>query len=241
MSLCSRGASDMGDLSNKSLALLLFASVVISLLGTFVVLNKIGTSDTYTGLATSGTGIVNLSVSSTLSITTADANLVNFGACSINETGPVIFNSFNTENTSQYCTGTTNLPNNISVRNDGNVVVNVSISSSVCGAGAMNTSNQYNASCTFLNNTNTAAASNGFFQYNISNYGRGSYTGGCGTVNGTATWSWWNITQGGFAYHACTNLATAPLANSFIANFRLRVPAGLATGVQTATITFTAS
>jgi hypothetical protein len=231
----------MNDISNKAIAFLLLTSVAISLLGTFVVINKVGMTHGPTGLATSGTGIVNLSVASTMSITTADANLVNFGACSINESGPVIFNSMNTENSSQYCTGTDNLPNNISVRNDGNVVVNVSISSSVCGAGAMNTSNQYNASCTFLNNTNTPAASNGFFQYNISNYGRGTYTGGCGTVNGTSTWSWWNITQGGFAYHACTNLATAPTANSFVANFRLRVPAGLATGVQTATITFTAS
>jgi hypothetical protein len=223
------------ELSNKALAVLLLAAVVVSLGGTIISLNRMNSIETV-GFATTGTGIVNLSITSTLSITTNESSLVNFGACTLNESRPINLTSMDTEDTPQYCTGTDNLPNNISVRNDGNVNVNVTIATSNCSPGVGN------ISCGFLNNTNTPAANNGLFQYNVTNYGRYGYTGGCGTTNGSSVGAaGWSTFNGTTAVHACTNLASAPLANSFVTDFRLRVPAGLPIGVQIATITFTAS
>ena len=58
----------MGDLSNKSLALLLLVVMVVSLFGTFMVLNRVGTQYGPTGFALQETGYVNLTISSFMSI-----------------------------------------------------------------------------------------------------------------------------------------------------------------------------
>jgi hypothetical protein len=218
----------MEDLSNKTLAMFLLAAMVVSLFGTFIVLNKVGTNVGPTGLATTGTGIVNLTVESFLSITTNESSLIEFGACSLNESRPINITSMRTQDTQTYCSSYVT-PSNISVRNNGNVVVNVSIKSDTCAPGGAN------LSCTFLNNSALAYTENGLFQFMTTNAGRAGYTGGCGTPVAFTT------INGTHDYRACTNLAAAAVANSFVADFLLRLPRGLGTGTKTATLTFTAS
>ena len=67
----------MGEISNKTLAALLVVAIVVSIAGTMVSiqrLSKLGVS----GFATSGTGIANLTISSSRSITVY--NNIDFGA-----------------------------------------------------------------------------------------------------------------------------------------------------------------
>jgi hypothetical protein len=218
----------MDDLSNKTLAMFLLAAMVVSLFGTFMVLNKVGTNLGPTGFATQGTGIVNLTVDSFLSITTNESSLIEFGDCTLNESRAVNITSMRTEDTVTYCEDY-DTPSNISVRNNGNVVVNVSISSDTCAPGGGN------ETCAFLNNSALGYTENGLFQFMTTSAGRLGYTGGCGTPVAFTT------INGTHGYRACTNLAADTIANSFVADFLLRLPRGLGTGTQTATLTFTAS
>jgi hypothetical protein len=217
------------ELSNKALAVLLLAALVVSLGGTIISLNRMNSVE-MVGFATSSTGIVNLSIASTISITTNESSIVDFGACTLNSSRAINISSWGNLDTAQYCPQYqgTNITN-ISVRNDGNVVVNVSIATSQCAPGAGN------AACTFLNLSTTPWNENGLFEYTTSNYGKTVYTGGCGTVNGT-----WNAFNSTAAVPACIDLDTDAFANSFVTDFRLRVPNGLGVGQQLATITFTA-
>ncbi len=217
----------MEDLSNKTLAMFLLAVMVVSLFGTFMVLNKVGSDVAVTGFAPTSGGIVNLSVSSLISITTNESALVNFGSCTLNESRPINLTSMDDQDTPTYCTGFSR--GNISVRNDGNVVVNVSLASDACAPRGGNTT------CTFLNNSALPYTANGLFQFMTTNAGRYTWSGGCGTP---VAWTTINGTTG---YRACSNLAASSPANSFVTDFLLSVPNGLGIGVKTATLTFTAS
>jgi hypothetical protein len=218
----------MEDLSNKTLSVFLLAVMVVSLFGTLMVLNKVSTGHGPTGFAPTAGGTVNLSVSSLISITTNESALVNFGSCTLNESRPINLTSMDDQDTPTYCTGFSR--GNISVRNDGNVVVNVSLASDACAPRGGNTS------CTFLNNSALPYTLNGLFQFNTSNAGLLTWSGGCATP---VTWTTINTTTTG--YRACSNLAATSPANSFVTNFLLSVPNGLGIGVKTATLTFTAS
>jgi hypothetical protein len=218
----------MVDLSNKSLAMFLLAVMVISLFGTFMVLNRIGTTNNgLTGLATTGTGIVNLTVSTFMSITTNESSNVDFGACTLNESRAINITSTKQLDTTTYCGSFAQ--NNISVRNNGNVPVNVTLASDVCAPGGGN------VTCTFLNNSVLAVVENGLFQFNTTSAGKLTYTGGCGTPVGMTT-----INASGTPYIACTNLGSSIPANSFLTDFSIRLPRGLAIGLKTATLTYTA-
>lgn len=220
----------MEDLSNKSLALLLFAVMIVSLFGTFMVLNKVGTNYGPTGMATSDTGVVNLTIEDFMSITTNESRSVDFGSCTLNESRAINLTSMGTEDTQTYCPdyAGTNI-SNISVRNNGNVLVDVSISSDECAPGGGN------VSCTFLNNSALGYDVNGLFMFNVVNEGRLGYSGGCGTPT---TWTVFNGSDN--VYTACQNLNHAAPTNSFVADFLVRLPRGLSTGQKNATITFTA-
>jgi hypothetical protein len=217
------------ELSNKALAVLLLAAMVISLGGTLLSLNKMS-SVKVVGYATTSTGIVNLSISDFISITTNESSLVDFGACTLNDSRAINLTSMSTQDTQDYCPTYRGANiSNISVRNNGNVPANVTIASSVCAPGGGN------LSCSFLNNSALGYTENGLFQFSTINAGRAGYTGACGAVE---TWTTLNGTHG---YRACTNLLNGAVANSFVTEFLLRLPRGLGTGEKTATITYTAS
>jgi hypothetical protein len=218
------------ELSNKALAVLLLSAMIVSLGGTILSLNRMNSVEVV-GFATTGTGIVNLTIASFMSITTNDSSLVDFGACSLNDSRAINLTSMSTQDTATYCPSYVGVNiSNISVRNNGNVYVNVSIASSECGPGGGN------VSCTFLNNSNLQVSENGLFMFNTSNSGRSTYSGGCGT-----TVAWTTFNGSGTAYRACTNLNNAIPTNSFVTDFLVRLPRGLSTGAKINTITFTAS
>ncbi len=132
----------MAEISNRTLAALLVLAIVISLGGTIVSLNKIKTLQFFgtTGFATSDTGKVYLNVTPTASIRFA-VNTTNFGTgytksghnCTmyINKSNST---SAITRSKSTYCYGgwqsfdtSSEMP--LILENDGNVYVNVTISS----------------------------------------------------------------------------------------------------------------
>jgi hypothetical protein len=217
------------ELSNKSLAILLLAAMVISLGGTILSLNRMNSIETV-GFATTGTGIVNLTISSFMSITTNESSIVDFGTCTLNESRAINLTSTSQLDTVTYCPSYTGANiTNISVRNNGNVPVNVTLASNVCAPGGGN------VTCTFLNNSNLAVSENGLFQFNTTSAGKLTYTGGCVGPVGMTTFN-----ASGTPYIACTNLASAGTANSFITDFLVRLPRGLAIGPKIATLTYTA-
>lgn len=222
----------MGDLSNKSLALLLLAAMVVSLGGTFLVLNK--NSSMPTGYASStGTGTVQLSVASTLSITTADNNAIDFGTCTPASGAGVVANvtSDILENTTAICTMST--LDNISVRNDGNINVTVKLQTSACAPGSGNTS------CTFMNSSNRT----GLFMYKTLMGGgsgaNGNYANGCVSGLISAYTSFAGTHSG--AYVGCGKLLYGTTNNSFVTHYKIGIPSDMAVGAPSVTITYTAS
>jgi len=132
----------MEEISNKTLATLLIASIVISLGGTIVALNKLGTLGglgyvQITGRATTDTGTAAVSVSESVSITLIQDS-VNFGTgwvdtsiAACDGAGDIIYlSTLGQNNKSCFTDGSPVIPpsNTFVVENDGTVNVSVHIS-----------------------------------------------------------------------------------------------------------------
>ncbi|MGV8161788.1 MAG: hypothetical protein ACP5N2_00465 [Candidatus Nanoarchaeia archaeon] len=213
------------ELSNKALTVLLLAAMVISLGGTIVSLNRMNQVE-YVGFATTAQGVVNLSIGSVKSITTADGPIVNFGTCSISAGIVDYIDSELSGNTSIRCPDYAQ--SNISVRNDGNSNVSVTLQFSNCGPAFGN------SGCTFLDTVDNSAA----LLYKTTSSGRGGYTGGC-TSGPVTNYVMVNSTDPGLA--GCTLLESGATANSFVANFEIGIPNTAPSGLSNVSITFTAS
>jgi hypothetical protein len=181
----------MDDISNKTLGLFLVIAMAISLGGTLIVLNT--TSTGITGYATNTTtGYVNLSVLSAVSITITDA-IIDFGVCDLSgrETTYVNSSAPNSSFHNQYCNNTVNWNATngdwITVRNDGNVNVNLTVKFS------------YNSTDFFTDPDNPGAS---WYKYWTEN---ASTTPGC--VGSTQTNSLVSVAD--TEYNACTNLSFA--------------------------------
>ncbi|MFC1648648.1 hypothetical protein ACFL1B_04275 [Nanoarchaeota archaeon] len=182
------------DLSNKSLALLLLAAIVISLGGTLVSLNKInqityaGGGPGVTGFAT-GTGNVTVNISTAVGCT-VDSE-VDFGtsvAADIyvsSENANDAYSSFGDCTSLAACRG-------MQLNNTGNVELNVSFLSALAGANfitgdsALNADFQYRIENGTDTNTNPGCEDNGDAAYWAAN----SWT----TVPTTLTWGCLNLT-----------------------------------------------
>lgn len=212
----------MNDLSNKSLGVFLLVAIVVSLGGTFVVLSRLG--DVSTGYASSATGTVNLTVSSTKSITTNESNLINFGGCTTAGSYYEVINSENQYNTSTRCPNLDSYYRNISARNDGNANGTVTVTFSACSPGYGNTS------CDFMTSPGVIKPT---LQFRTTSNGR-TYTGGCATPNATYT-----AVNGTNALAACALLTSGGSANSIILNVQIGLPAdtNVVTNAQN-TVTF---
>lgn len=197
----------MNELSNKALSLFLLAAIVVSLGGTLVVLNKLGTMHP-TGFAASATGTVNLTVASTKSITTNESNLINFGSCTTAGSYFDVINSENTLNTSTRCPSLDSTYRNISVRNDGNANGSITVAFSACAPGGGN------ASCAFLNSSGSPKST---LQFRTTSSGRPPYTGGCSNTPITA----YTIVNGTHPVAACTQLDAGASANSLVLNVQI--------------------
>lgn len=213
------------DISNRALAMFLLAAIVVSLAGTIISLNKLeGTSTT--GFATSGTGNVSLNVQSSLSITTADSSLINFGGCTPLSGSSAVVASTGGANTS-ICSGfiVGGADSNISVRNDGNVNANVTVKPDKVGKAQGGT---------FLDSTSGTSA----IAYKTVSGGINPYTNGCqsGLVG-----SYTNFTTAGSDVAACSNLTSGATSNSFLTHLQIIVPYDVAQGQQSVILTYTAT
>jgi len=119
------------EITNKTLAFLLVGAIVISLFGTFISLSKLNAISPglqgITGLATNGTGYVQLDVQSLASFR-IEAATVDFGQITPNSTGFWI----STESSNAWSGSANNCSEaagpcaGIEIENDGNEVINIS-------------------------------------------------------------------------------------------------------------------
>ena len=216
------------DISNRALAVLLLAAMVVSLGGTIISLNKLG-SVTTTGYATSDVGNVSLTVEGEISLTLDTYNLINFGSCTPTGGAPVVVNSEGGHATSSVCPGFTvaGADSNFSIRNDGNVNINVNITPGNRGEAHGGD---------FLE---SASSSSAIAFRSIA----GGSAGGNGCVSGlVATYT--NFTTAN-QIRACGNLTAAgvlgPTNDSFTTHIEIVLPHNVPEGEDSVLLTFSAS
>lgn len=206
------------DLSNKTLALLLVAAMVISIGGTFLSLQKLGQVQTPTGYATNNqTGDVTIAVSSELSVVVNDST-IDFGSCSINTTQGFSYlmsaGAQGTEDNSD-CDNTLGFPDWLEIRNDGNKDGNLTMRT------------QYNKSGFFV----TDPTGLSFLKFNVTNI---SATIGCdGSVFANNVLDS-NQTMdkgigGNYSYTICSNLSVASPNNGVFFYMIANLSAGATT------------
>jgi hypothetical protein len=201
------------ELSNKSLALLLVAAIVISLGGTLISLNKLSQQG-LTGLA-AGTVVLNVSenmsciISSNVSFGTSVGQILSIVNLSTNLTNA---NGFNNCASDPTCMG-------MMINNTGNVNVNVTFSSNVNGT-------------TLLGGP---GASNDDFQYSVVNgSNNGALLPGC--IAGLKTaWGYANETT----TTICTNLTALSTNKAMTIEYNITIDENTPATYKTATITIT--
>src|SRR3989338_9030152 len=130
----------MDDLSNKTLAFLLIAAIVVSVTGTFITLQSLGKGPGIGGFGATGavTGKVNVSITSTTQITFTHAT-VDFGPGYVNSSNcsVCVMDTYNHTNVSNpgfitgCCIGTewpTPVNDGLWIENTGNENVNLNVS-----------------------------------------------------------------------------------------------------------------
>jgi len=209
----------MADISNKTLSLLLIGAIVISLMGTLISLNRLGKIGVpvITGAGTSDTGEAQLTIASQLSITVVDST-INFGSCTPGSGNTSVVDSNNTEldGTSGGQCDNLQVPQNITVENDGNQLANITVKTS---------------------DNDITGGVNYSLYFAVANA-----TDRPGCV-GTMATSWTNFTDiTPTEYLACDklNYTDSPGKDRFWTFIRVWVPADAVQGSQSATITFTA-
>ena len=215
------------DISNKTLAMFLVAAIVVSIAGTTISLNKLESMETGpTGMVTSDSGNVSLSVGTTLSIT-LDNTDIQFGNCTTPASGIEEIHSWldggnQSSTTNAMCdgSGTYNLNNGvgIDIRNNGNTNANITLNATKYGGPANGT---------FL----VSSSNNAYIGYNVSNATyEPSHYGGC---MGNMQQNTQNITFSNYNTQmlVCDNLTnTADNNNSVSVGVTIGVPNDVESG-----------
>lgn len=236
----------MEEISNRTLAVLLVAAIIISLGGTILSLNRImpqrqfGEMSEVTGRAESGEGYVNLSIAGGISITTADNNRINFGACTPLGGGFITITSeANASNCVEGDVGAT-ASKNITVRNNGNVFVNVTMVSTdegeaQAGTGGFLVAPSSDTSYIAFKPMPTWAAGYGFGCQNNTILGYNS------TITDGHGWGGYQNITAGTKYVVCGNLSYLTNANSFGIAIMIGIPQDVSTGHSNLTLQFLGS
>lgn len=216
------------SVSNKTLAIMLLAAIVVSLGGTFISLSRLGTMSTPTGHATDDSqGNITLTIDEILSITTIDNNLIDFGTCELGaDSAGITINSEQGADTDN-CSNVGDVEA-ILVRNNGNLDANVTIQAASVGT------DQGGAGPFFLD----TGSSNSSLQYKFMNESHASYEGGC--MSGMGPSSYTDFAEPATEYTACELLQSHSSDNSIGVDFQISVPDSASEG-DNVTITFTAS
>jgi len=216
----------MADLSNKALALLLLVAIVVSIGGTMVSLNRLSALQAATGFVvqTSDTGNTNFTIGTQLSIRFLQST-TNFGTGYVNVTGGNSFCRISTIDAAvnnSGCAGNFQIGSNLTVENDGNQVVNVSLNFTKNATG-------------FIGGTTYTET----FQYRVENTEANS----CQSFR-NASAAFTEVGSGNETYPygswVCQNFDFDGASNLFNVGFRLEIPSDASTGNHNVTITATA-
>lgn len=216
----------MQQISNKTLTFLLVAAIVVSIGATVISFSRMSQLiPRTTGMGS--TGLVNVSIAQTASVNVIDTQ-IQFGSCAPTATYGCNVSS-NSTSADCSCEGGT-WPDNITVQNDGNVDLNLTVKTTDLAATFIaGTAPQFwfsvrnGSSRPGCRNSTTYAGTdynNNFFQYN-----------------------WFSFETSNMEYTACVNLSY-PDTNDQIAVFtKLFLPsdAPISTANRSATLTFTAN
>jgi len=205
----------MEDISNKTVAMLLVVSLVISLAGTFFAIKGVSQfNDLITGAASAtGTAKINVTESAIIFLT---QSTVDFGAGFRNASAIVVTSECNlTTNQSAppacWINNTAYAPSPFKLRNDGNVYVNITINSSTATS--------------FLTGTPTAGVQRYMWTASDSNEGKflTSENGCVGTMSGT-DWTAFSAVE----QMVCTNMSPYLAEDEFNVDINISIPAGIA-------------
>lgn len=224
----------MGQMSNKTLVFLLIAVIVVSVGGTIISLNRVNQlmQGGITGMAGSGTGMVNVTIIAVSSITLIDSQ-IDFGSCSPNaSTGANVSSNDSSEwGAPGVCAAASySAPDNITVQNDGNKNVNVTVKTNVVASTLIGGTDP-----AFYFITRNASTRPGCFNYT----GGSTSSGFDGTMG--MQWVWKDFAAANTEYLACDNLTYGDSNDQFSLFALLDLPPDtpVRTG-QNATLTFTA-
>jgi hypothetical protein len=212
------------DLSNKTLAILLGVSIVISLGGLIVFLTTGG--DQITGAATSPTAIARINITSRASINWT-VYTIDWGTGYVNETAQYCVLNSEGLNDANNCSNFTTVYEGLRLENDGNRVVAVNFSSNASAAQ-------------FIGGTDP------WFQWKLAN----NESDSCGNVQAGNTCS---LNASALQYQGSYNtVSTAPIEvcpcfkfqnpnDTINVELQVKVPSDSYTGVREATITAVAT
>ncbi len=198
----------MRQVPDRMVTIVLIIAIIVAISGFVNVVNKVGGDfSLITGFATSGTGIVNVTVDATAAITLTNST-VEFGNGAV--TGGAVGTIVNTsEWAGQPSTFANSAP--ITVQNDGNVDVNITINGTPVA--------------TFLN-------SNSQFQW-----AGATGEGGCPAANLTTTLT----EMAAAAAYVCTNLTSLDSADHFNINIQVNLSSDLLAQTYTADVEIVAA
>ena len=241
----------MEQISSRTLMILLISAIVVSVGGTIISLSKINQLSVQipriTGMATSGTGYVNVTIASIASISVIEGQ-IDFGSCSPNASIGANLSS-NVSNGSTWeswgapgvCSSFPNSPDNITIKNDGNAYVNVTVSTNTLASSLIGGTAPYPPQFLF----STRNASDGTCGGTTCSGGCFNRTTGARCINVDTNisglqWGWKNFSDTS-AFCACDNLSFGT-KNAIYLFAKLDLPADAPEqGEKTATLTLTAN
>ncbi len=217
----------MNQISNRTLTILLVASIVVSIGATMISFHRINRLiPSSTGMVT--TGIVNVSIAQTASVNVVDTQ-IQFGSCAPTA-GYGCNVSSNSTTADCSCEGGT-WPDNITVQNDGNVDLNVTVKTTdLANTFIGGTGSQFWFS---VRNASTRPGCQNATNYNSDVWDPGVYY----------QRDWLSFGGSNVEYTGCVNLSYADSADQISVFTRLFIPADApVSGTnQSATLTFTAN
>ncbi len=225
----------MEQISNKTLMFLLIVTIIVSIGSTIISLNKVNrlVSAQLTGMATTSTGKVNVTIGAVSSITVVSPAVIDFGSCSPNaSTGSNVSSNISTDwGAPGVCAGSAAPPDNLTVQNDGNKNANVTVKTNVI------------AGSTFIGGTDPGfyfSARNGSNRAGCNNLTVQNPPSGFSGTTGMQL-AWKSFAAAGTEYLACANLTYSDTNDQFSLFVLLDLPPDAPTSSeQNATLTLTA-
>ncbi len=201
----------MEEVSNKTLAVLLVGAIAVSLFGTFLVLSKPGAY--VTGMATTGSGHVNVSIANATAITVTGYIDFGQGYVTPGQTSATINTNGTCSNHQNWCSGTTNT---IIIENVGNKHLNINYTSSKDASA-------------FIGGTTATESAKLSGKAGVASPGCTGRTAAFSEISTTVS------------QNICTNLTETSSAKNVGVEAMLVIPSDAPVGAKTTTITFSAN